>query len=138
MKLLADTNVFLEILLEQEKADEARTLLQKAVEHEFFLSDLSLHSIGLLLLRRKLYATFQQFVKDMLFDADVTLINLLPTDMTSVTDAAQRFNLDFDDAYQYAVAAKSGLTLVSFDGDFDRTDRGRKTPAEILTTLPLV
>lgn len=42
------------------------------------------------------------------------------------------YGLDFDDAYQYAVAEKHNLTLVSFDKDFDRTERGRKTPAEIL------
>lgn len=74
----------------------------------------------------------------MLLDAGVTLTGLSPEAMAVVTDAAQRFNLGFDDAYQYTVATKSGLTLVSFDGDFDRTDRGRKAPAEILATLPLV
>ncbi len=137
MKLLLDTNVFLEILLEQERADEARTLLKKTSEHEFFLSDFSLHSIGLMLFRQKRHIAFEQFVKDMLLDAGVTLTGLFPEDMMAVTDAAQRFNLDFDDAYQYAAAAKSGLTLVSFDGDFDRTDRGRKTPAEIFAVIPL-
>jgi len=138
MKLLLDANVFLEILLEQERADEARTLLKRTSKHEFFLSDFSLPSIGLLLLRQKRHAAFEQFVKDMLFDAGVTLTGLFPEDMMAVTDAAQRFNLDFDDAYQYVAAAKSGLTLVSLDGDFARTDRGRKTPAEILATIPSV
>jgi hypothetical protein len=28
------------------------------------------------------------------------------------------------------------LTLVSFDADFDRTERGRKTPADVLKGLP--
>lgn len=32
-------------------------------------------------------------------------------------------------------AEKYNLTLVSLDGDFDRTERGRKTPAEVLETL---
>ncbi len=40
--------------------------------------------------------------------------------------------MDFDDAYQYAAVEKHQLVIVSFDGDFDRTERGRKTPAEIL------
>lgn len=40
-------------------------------------------------------------------------------------------NLDFDDAYQYVAAEKYTLTLVSFDADFDRTERGKKTPGEI-------
>jgi predicted nucleic acid-binding protein len=52
--------------------------------------------------------------------------------MASVIQAAQQFHLDFDDAYQYAAAAKNNLTLVSFDSDFDRTDHGRKTPTEII------
>jgi len=49
-----------------------------------------------------------------------------------------RMKLDFDDAYQYVAAEKHNLTLVSFDADFDRTDRGRKTPAELLEEPPTV
>ena len=40
--------------------------------------------------------------------------------------------LDFDDAYQYAVAERYGLTIISFDSDFDRTERGRKPPGDLL------
>jgi len=29
-------------------------------------------------------------------------------------------------------AERNGLVLVSFDADFDKTDMGRKTPADIL------
>lgn len=43
-----------------------------------------------------------------------------------------RFNLDFDDACQYVAAELFNAVVVSFDGDFDRTDRGRQTPADIL------
>jgi hypothetical protein len=39
--------------------------------------------------------------------------------------------LDFDDAYQYTAAEKHNLILLSFDTDFDRTSRGRKTPAMV-------
>ena len=47
--------------------------------------------------------------------------------------------LDFDDAVQYVAAERDDLTLVSLDADFDRTPRGRKTPAQALaefTTPP--
>jgi len=47
---------------------------------------------------------------------------------------AQR--LDFDDAYQYVIAKRDKLTLVSFDTDFDHTDLQRQTPAQILASLP--
>jgi predicted nucleic acid-binding protein len=44
----------------------------------------------------------------------------------------RKFGLDFDDAYQYLAAVKYDLTLVSFDSDFDRTERGRRTPADVI------
>jgi predicted nucleic acid-binding protein len=46
--------------------------------------------------------------------------------------ASKNFNLDFDDAYQYAVAEKHGLNIVSFDADFDRTEKKRKVPGQEL------
>jgi predicted nucleic acid-binding protein len=46
-----------------------------------------------------------------------------------------RYNLDFDDAYQYITAEKNDLTLVSFDADFDRTEGGKKSPEVIYTEL---
>lgn len=131
MRLLIDTNVFLEIILEQQKADEAKTLLSHAADHEFFVSDYSLHSIGLLFFRRKQHDVFQSFLRDLTVNAGVALASLPTSDMQAVIDAAKKYNLDFDDAYQYVAAAKYGLTLVSFDSDFDRTQRGRKAPSEI-------
>jgi predicted nucleic acid-binding protein len=48
-----------------------------------------------------------------------------------VEQVAAAFGLDFDDAYQYVVAEKFDLVLVSFDTDFDRTDKKRMIPAGI-------
>lgn len=132
MRLLVDTNIFLEVILEQEKVADAKALLAKTEEHEFFISDYSLHSIGLLLFRRKQHDVFLQFVRDMVLNAGMIMTSLFAEDMESVINAARRFNLDFDDAYQYVAAAKYGYTLISFDSDFDHTERGRKSPAEIL------
>jgi len=132
MKLLIDTNIFLEIILDQEKAPEAKSLLTKTDEHKYFISDYSLHSIGLLLFRRKLHEIFGQFVKDMMINAGITTASLYIEDIDDIINASQRFDLDFDDAYQYVVAGKHGLTIVSFDGDFDRTELGRKIPSQLL------
>ena len=131
-QLLMDTNIFLEVILEQEKAEEARALLARTEEHDLFISDYSLHSIGVLLFRRGQHEVVGQFVKDMMLNAGLIMISLPGKDMEAIIDAARRFNLDFDDAYQYAAAEKYGLTIVSFDADFDHTERGRKTPGEIL------
>ena len=132
MRLLLDTSIILEVLLGQAKAKEAGTLLAKTDEHEFFLSDYSLHSIGLLLFRRKQYHVFRQFLNDMMISGGMRATSLPVENMEFVINTAQRFNLDFDDAYQYAAAEKYNLILVSFDADFDRTERGRKTPVEIV------
>jgi len=82
---LLDTNIFLELLLDQERADGGIRLLRLSAE-----------------------------------------------EAKRLAEAAQRFGLDFDDAYQYAVAERYGLTIVSFDADFDRTERGRKMPKDLL------
>ena len=68
----------------------------------------------------------------MMLTAGTIMTSLFAEDMEAVISTALRFNLDFDDAYQYVAAAKYGYTLISFDSDFDHTERGRKSPAEIL------
>jgi predicted nucleic acid-binding protein len=131
MRLLLDTNILLEIVLDQENSSQAKSLLLEVEHHDFFLSDYSLHSIGHLLFHRKRHDAFRLFLQDMVVRAGLQILTLHPDDMGIVIDTAEKFSLDFDDAYQYAVASKYSLTLVSFDSDFDRTDRGRKIPNEI-------
>ena len=132
MRLLLDTNIFLEVILDQERAKEARALLSKVEGHEFFISDYSLHSIGLLLFRRGQHEVFRQFLEDMILGVGVAVIGLSAQEMKGIIQVAQQFGLDFDDAYQYVVAERYGLTIVSFDADFDRTERGRKVPKDLL------
>ena len=132
MRLLLDTNIFLEIILEQARAEEAQELLSKIEHHKFFITDFSLHSIGLFLFRCNRHSVFRQFMKDMFLNADIPVIALSPQEMENVIASSQKFKLDFDDAYQYAIAERFNLTIVSFDADFDRTEIGGKTPAQII------
>ena len=131
MKLLLDTNIFLEIILDQEKAEEAKGLLLKAGKYDFFIFDYSLHSIGLLLFRKNKHVMFQQFIQDVLLSGSVGMLSLTAREMNDVILAAQKFGLDFDDAYQYTIAANSQAELVSFDNDFFRTDIKLRKPMEI-------
>lgn len=132
MRLLVDTNIFLEILLEQNRAEEAKDLLRKVDQHDFFISDFALHSVGLLLLRQRKPEVFRQFLSDLISNAGIIQLGLSPSEMEEVIQAAASFRLDFDDAYQYAVAERYGLAIVSFDSDFDRTAKGRIQPEGIL------
>jgi predicted nucleic acid-binding protein len=131
MRCLIDTNIFLEVLLNQENGSQARALLQKSDIHELFMSDFSLHSIVLILLRRKAFELAMLFLADIAQSGSVEILRIMPGDLTQVIAVARRYALDFDDAYQYVLAVEHELTLVSFDSDFDRTPHGRQLPSAI-------
>jgi hypothetical protein len=128
---LLDTNIWLELLLEREKADQVRRLLEGEESWRFGLTDFSLHSIGVILTRLNKHGLFLDFISDTLEDSAVRLIRLDSAGLKEVPGVCRKFGLDFDDAYQYLAADKYNFTLVSFDSDFDRTEHGRKTPADV-------
>jgi len=130
---LVDTNIFLEALLEQQKAKEVRSFFQKVDLGEIFITDLSLHSIGIILFGLGKLELFNSFLDDMIIDG-IEILSLQPEGLKLLNSIAQKCKLDFDDAYQYSVADKYNLQLISFDQDFDRTKRKKKEPSEILTT----
>lgn len=131
---LVDTSVWLERLLEQERFNEVRRFLNSTETSQIFLTDFSFHSIGLILTRLNKSTLLLNFVQDTLLEGAVSLVHLAPEDTQAIVAAMQQFRLDFDDAYQYVAAGKHSLALVSFDSDFDRTERGRKTPQAVLQT----
>lgn len=132
---LVDTNVWLERLLAQQKADEVRQFLEAVLSDRLYISDFSFHSICVILTRLKKKQALIDFAQDIFIDGAVELLSVKPEKTQSLVDAMDRFNLDFDDAYQYVLAEMNDLTLVSFDGDFNRTKRGKKTPTEILSDI---
>jgi predicted nucleic acid-binding protein len=77
----------------------------------------------------------QRFIRDLFESGGVMLLHLEAEEVLQVLEIMQRFHLDFDDAYQYVAAEKYDLTLVSFDADFDRTPRGRRTPGEMILEI---
>jgi hypothetical protein len=129
---LLDTSVLLEFLLDQARADEVERFLRALPGQRLFVTEFSVHSVGVLLVRRKLHAGFVRFVEDLLITGAITMVRLDKEDLPSVGRFTETSGFTFDDAYQYVAAEKHNLTLVSFDADFDRTERGRKTPADVL------
>jgi len=129
---LVDTNLIAEILLRQAKAGEVKRFLESTTPENLYLTEFSLYSLGIILLRCRMHDTFLRTVDDLLLTGGIRLVRLGLEDMQDIVHAARRFNLDFDDAYQHATAEKYNLIIVSFDGDFDRTERGRRTPTEVL------
>jgi len=133
---LLDTNILLELLLDQERADEAERLMCSIPGRDLYISEFTLYSLGMILTRRQLAHVFLRVIED-LTRGQIECLRLDMVDMHAVVQVIQQFGLDFDDAYQYVVAEKYDLTLVSFDADFDHTPRGRRTPGEILEVEPI-
>lgn len=130
--LLVDANVFLELFLGQEKADECERFLQKisAGEFEAVVSKFTLHAIEAVLNDSVLILSFLRNVEGSLG------LNVYETSVEEEMAASMlmdKVKLDFDDAVQYYLAKKLGVeAIVSYDRHFDTVDVKRKEPSEFL------
>jgi hypothetical protein len=116
---LIDTNIWLERLLGQARSDEVGDFLARIPSSELYITDFAFHSICVVLMRLKREQALLDFVQDVFIDGAVALATILPEETQSLIDIREQFNLDFDDAYQYATAEKYDLAIVSFDNDFN-------------------
>jgi predicted nucleic acid-binding protein len=133
VKYLLDSNVWLDAITNGPHAHETIEMLQRASPGSFATTDFSVHTVGLILgpMNPDL---FRGFLDDLIRHHVFTL-HLAPSELYSVIDRMSAVGLDFDDAFQYLNAERSNLKIVSFDTDFDRTSRGRITPADVLAEL---
>jgi len=120
---LFDTNIFLEILLSQEKSADCKKALTDNIDC-IFISDFSLHSIGVILFRHKKEKVFKNFVTDVLPKIDI--VSLSRESYGKLSELKNEYNLDFDDSYQCKVAKERDLTIITMDKDFERAKDGTK------------
>lgn len=131
IRYLVDTNVWLERLLDQEKSAVASKFFDLITTDLLFVSDFSIHSIGVILSKLKKYDVFEKFINDLFINGQIELLSLDSADLLDVIYNIEKFNLDFDDSYQLTVAQKYDLTLVTFDKDFKKKGIKKKTPDDI-------
>jgi predicted nucleic acid-binding protein len=125
MKYLIDTNIFLEILLKQDKASTCKSFLNAHFDN-ICISDFSLHSIGVILFRQNKDSIFQKFVNDII--PKVQIIALPKEAYGHLIKRKKMSKLDFDDAYQFEIALNHNLEIVTMDKDFERIkDEGTVT-----------
>ena len=117
---LIDTNVFLEILLSQERRETCKKFLDVNIG-SIYITDFSLHSIGVILFRNIKEDIFQKFAKDVIFNIEV--IGLRKELYNELTSIKRTLGFDFDDAYQYRVAKEYGLEIVTMDRDFEKAKK---------------
>lgn len=75
MKYLVDTNIFLEILLLQEKTEKCKKILRK-YKDEIVISDFSLHSIGVILFRHRKELIYFKFIVDVVSKVKIVSLPL--------------------------------------------------------------
>jgi predicted nucleic acid-binding protein len=117
MTFLVDTNVFLEILLSQDKKEHCKMFLNNNIGI-LNITDFSFHSIGVILFRYAKEDIFQKFIEDVI--PNIQLVSLPIKLYMEVINAKRNLNLDFDDAYQYSTAKYYELTVATMDKDFKK------------------
>ncbi len=114
---LVDTNIFLEILLKQDKSEICKSFLEENVGN-LNISDFTLHSIGVILFKHNEEQLFLKFISDVLPNAN--LLTMPKDKYEEIIKIKSKFNLDFDDAYQYNICKNFELRLVTMDKDFKK------------------
>jgi hypothetical protein len=132
VRYLVDTNVWLEILLDQGNSEIASRFFNLVPTDELFVSDFSIHSIGVILSRLKKFDIFEKFLSDLFINGELEQLSLDAVDLMEVVQNIQKYRLDFDDSYQFSVAQKYDLTIITFDRDFNVDGIKKNTPAEIV------
>lgn len=92
---LIDTNIFLEIILNQSKNEDCKNFLINN-QRNLFISDFSLHSIGVILFRQKMNNYFNLFLQGITNIIDV--ISMPLNQLSSITDASKKYNLRTPDS----------------------------------------
>ena len=129
---LLDTNVFLEILLEQEKSAECEFLL-KNIKHSnmlFYVSSFTLHSIEVTMIREDKTELLSDFLRFILASKIIRL-DTNTNEELQILNLAKEFELDFDDAFQFYLCRKNNLKIISFDKHFDKLTIQRVEPKDV-------
>ena len=113
---LFDTNIFLEILLSQEISPDCKRALTDHIGNTF-ISDFSLHSIGVILFGHKKEKAFNSFVVDIL--PRIGIVSLSNRLYGKLSEFKDEYGLDFDDSYQCKIAEEKDLTIITMDKDFE-------------------
>jgi predicted nucleic acid-binding protein len=131
---LVDTNIFVEYLLDQERADESTQIMERIErgELEAYVTSFALHSIAVILDRRNEIDLLERFFERVIQAKGLRVYQTEPIEEKNITALTRTVKLDFDDTLHYYVANTLGATLISFDRGFDATDLKRVEPSALL------
>ena len=129
---LIDTNIFLEILLEQDKYKECEALINKISQSSelFYVSSFTLHSIEVIMIRNGKIDNLIEFLSDIILSKIIRL-DTNTNDELDIVRAMKKLKLDFDDSMQFHVCQKNNLKIISYDKHFDKTPIKRFEPKDV-------
>lgn len=127
--ILIDTNVFLELLLGREKAEDCEALLDAVSkgEIEAVVTHFTVHAVEATLGAGQALITFLRSLESSegLYVYETGISEEISTAML-----APKIGLDFDDALQYYASKRLGVeAIVSFDKHLDDLDIPRTEPS---------
>jgi len=93
---LVDTNVWIELLLEQEKSNDVKKFFQEVETRQLYITEFSLYSIGIILTKLNKDDVFHDFISDIIEESNVRLIRLNTFDLKYIIDIHKHFHLDFE------------------------------------------
>ncbi len=127
--LLVDTNIILELMLQQEKSDECEKFLNSVAtgDIEATITRFSIHVIEAILKNPEHTLAFLHNVNTSI---GLKVYDTNTSDEIAIALFMKEVKLDFDDTLQFYVAKRIGAEgIVSFDKDFDKVDINRLEPA---------
>ena len=130
--ILLDTNIFLELLLDQKHAGECESLLDLVSkgEVEAAVTHFAIHAVEVALRSGK---SLETFLRNLEHSLGLYIYDTNLGEEMAVALISRRIRKDFDDTLQYYVAKKLGAdAIVSFDEHFDELDIHRVEPRDIL------
>lgn len=130
--ILIDTNIFLELLMDQPNAEDCERLLSAVSEGkvEALVTRYSLHAIESLLRDPDVLTSFLRNIEN---SAGLFVYETDTSEELVISILMKEIRRDFDDSLQYYVSKKVGAkAIVSFDRHFDGLDIRRVDPEAAL------
>ena len=131
--MLIDTNIFLEVFLNQDRADHCSNFLEKVDRGELsgFVTDFTIHGLAVVLERAGKGDSLAQVFTSLSAFQGSTVLHASLMEHAEIALFARQAGLDFDDSYQAYFAQRMNMPVISYDRHFDRVGE-RHEPADYL------
>jgi predicted nucleic acid-binding protein len=128
---LVDTNIFLEVLLLQDKKEECESFLDQVRNGKktSVITDFTIHSIIVIMYNFSKLKELKIFLSSLTAYKGLHIYHTTITDEITAVETALLQKLDMDDAIQYSIALNlQAEAIISFDKHFNNLKIPRKEP----------